>query len=416
MSCRWRGLAVAGSLALAAAGTQAQTGPTNRIARMAQTISRSGQQLTREEQTGYLRSLLDALHIPMESQLLVFSKTGVQQAYTGPRTPRALYFDESVVVGYVPGAPEIEIIAHDPTEGLAFYTLDQTAASPLPVRRTSCLTCHESPSTYDVPGFIVRSHTVDANGNVLRNANLANSVPTVNPANAVPPSHDVDQTTSHPDRWGGWLVTLEGEAPPYAQRAHQGNITFSAEGNTSSQVFIEWMASAPESRGYPSLSSDIVSLLVFDHQMPAINLMTRLNFQWRRANGEGRSSVDAPEIRALVDDLAAYLSFAREASLPVPLTPRAGFARALEARIPRDSKGRSLAQLDGTNRLLRYPCSYMIYSDAFEALPTPVRQAVYRRIADNLTQPSGDRRFEHAKPEDRHAALDILRATKPDFP
>ena len=89
MSCTWRGLAVAGSFALAAVATQAQITPSNRIARMAQTMTRSGQPLTREGQTGYLRSLLDALHISIESQLLVFSRTGVQQAYTGPRTPRA---------------------------------------------------------------------------------------------------------------------------------------------------------------------------------------------------------------------------------------------------------------------------------------------------------------------------------------
>ena len=100
--------------------------------------------------------------------MLVFSKTGVQRAYTSPNNPRALYFDESVVVGYVPGAPVIEMAAHDPQQGVVFYTLDQNAATPRPVRRTSCLSCHVSASTLNVPGIIARSNVVGDDGN--RNA------------------------------------------------------------------------------------------------------------------------------------------------------------------------------------------------------------------------------------------------------
>jgi hypothetical protein len=150
--------------------------------------------------------------------------------------------------------------------------------------------------------------------------------------------------------------------------------------------------------------------------MPAINLMTRVNFRWRRAAGEGTPAVDEPSMRSLIDELADYLLLANEAPLLVPLTPRAGFARALEARTPHDGAGRSLGQLDGVNRLLRYSCSYMVYSDAFAALPPPVQQAVYRRLVTVLSQPPGDRRFPHATAANRLATLEILRATVPDFP
>jgi len=344
--------------------------------------------LSHDARTGYLRALLDALNISADSQLLVFSRTGVQHAYTGPRTPRALYFDESIAVGYVPGAPQIEIIARDPVEGLAFYTIDQNTAVPTPVRQHSCLGCHESASTRDVPGFIVRSHGVDDQGNVLPE----------------PAAHDVNHQTPHPDRWGGWFVTLEGLPAPYSQRGHQGNITFTPQGHTSSQVFVDWTDSAPATRGYLSGSSDIMALLAFDHQMPAINLMTRLDFQWRRGSGAGHASVDDPAVRDLVDELAGYLLFANEAALPVPLKPLPGFASALAARVPKDSRGRSLAQLDGVNRLLRYPCSYMVYSEAFDGLPAPIKQAVYQRMIEIL--PAAQ----------RVAILEILRDTKPDFP
>ena len=367
----------------------------DRVARLTSTLA--ARPLGRDAQTGFLRPLLAALNVPLESQLLVFSRTGVQHVYTGPHTPRALYFDESVVVGYVPGAPTIEIAAHDPVEGLAFYTLDQTTTAPVPKRQRRCFTCHESASTGDVPGLIVRSHTVGDDGTVLPQ-----------PAGgATPPSHDVNQQTSHSERWGGWLVTSEDGAVPYAQRAHQGNITFTPDGNTSNQVIVDWMASAPETRGYPSSASDVVSLLAFDHQMPAINLMTRLNFLWRRASFEGRASVDdRPDVRSLVGELADYLLFAHEAPLPVALTPRAGLARALEQRLPHDAKGRSLAQFDGVNRLMRYSCSYMVYSEAFKALPAPVRQAVYKPLFDSLSAPPT---------ADRRATIEILQATIPEF-
>src|SRR4051812_35586132 len=192
---------------------------TDQVARLARDIAASGRALQRDEATGYLRSLLGALGIPADSQLLVFSKTGVQRAYTSPRTPRAIYFDDSVAIGYVPGAPAIEMAAHDPQQGVIFYTLDQHAASPVPTRRTTCLTCHVAASTFDIPGMIVRSHTVGEDGNVL-------------PHNV---AHPVDHRTPHPDRWGGWLVTSEESAPGYQQRAHQGNITFTPTGNTSNE-------------------------------------------------------------------------------------------------------------------------------------------------------------------------------------
>src|SRR5436190_9416824 len=133
---------------------------TDRVGALAREIDAGTRSLARDARTGYLRPLLDALGIAPESQLLVFSKTGVQRAYTGPRTPRALYYDESVAVGYVPGAPQLEIAAHDPRQGVMFYTLDQAATPPAIVRQTGCLTCHATAATLDVPGFIARSNVV----------------------------------------------------------------------------------------------------------------------------------------------------------------------------------------------------------------------------------------------------------------
>src|SRR4051794_22994071 len=276
---------------------------TDRAGALGRAVADGARTLTRDARTGYLRAILDALDIPVDSQLLVFSKTGVQREHTSPRNPRSLFFDRSVVVGYIPGAPVIEIASHDPQQGVVFYTVDQSAAQPAFTRQTMCLTCHVSASTLEVPGVIARSNAVDERGNVLPQLG----------------SNDVTHETVHPDRWGGWFVTSEGVPAPYNQRAHEGNITFSLKGNTSSQVFVDWINSDAESNGYLSPQSDIVSLLVFDHQMHAINLLTRLN--WEARVGE------TSEVAHLTTELADYLLFTGEVPPSVPLIALPGFAK-----------------------------------------------------------------------------------------
>jgi hypothetical protein len=180
--------------------------------------------------------------------------------------------------------------------------------------------------------------------------------------------------------------------------------------------FSRRLAVEPDTRGCFSSSSDIVALLVFDHQMHAINLLTRLNWESRVASSNGRASVSDTSLRDLVNELADYLLFVDEAPPSVPLTPRQGFAENLESKTPKDRHGRSLGQLDLVNRLLRYPCSYMVYSEAFDGLAPAVREAVYRRMLDNLSQK--DRLTAPARQiaDDRRAILEILRDTKSDFP
>jgi hypothetical protein len=372
----------------------------DRVAKLNQALTRSGRTLQRDPRNGYLMSVLEGLGVPVESQLLVFSKTGVQRAYISPQNPRALFFNESVVVGYVPGAPVIELAAHDPQQGVVFYTLDQAAAAPVFVRRTSCLTCHVSSSTLNVPGMIAHSNHVGDDGNVISQIG----------------SNDVNHQTPHPDRWGGWFVTSEGAAPPYAQRAHAGNITFSRRDDTSNQVFVDWLNSSPETRGYLSSSSDIVALLIFDHQMHATNLLTRLNWESRVASTEGHLNVSDGALRRLVDELTDYLMFVGEAPPSVPLTPRRGFAERLEGRTPKDRNGRSFGQLSVVDRLLRYPCSYMVYSEAFDALSPVVKEAVYRRMLAMLSGNHGPGANLRLSADDQRALLEILRDTKPDFP
>jgi hypothetical protein len=376
----------------------------DRVAQLDAELRRGTRTLKAEGQGRYLRAVLDALQVPAASQLLVFSKTGIQGSLTGPRTPRALYYDAEVVVGYIPGARALELAAHDPEQGVVFYTLDQaSAAAPTFERRTNCVTCHVSGSTLEVPGMLVRSHDTSADGNVL-----------------FPVSQAVSHRTPLSERWGGWFVTGRYTAPPYAGVLHRGNTTLmlhptSGPAITSNEVWIEWMAGTPETDGYLSGSSDIASLLIFDHQMHAINLLTRVNWEARVAAATRRAEADDPILRPLIDELTDYLVFVDEVPPPARVLPPPGFTEQFAARGVRDRRGRTLRELDLDQRLLRYPCSYMIESAAFDRLPPFVRRAIYQRLTMILQSSADDGRYAHLTRDDRRAVLEILSDIKPDF-
>ena len=213
----------------------------DRVSMLNRALEQGTVSLAYRERGGYLLPVLDALGVPPESQLLVFSKTGIQGAATGPQNPRAIFFDDAVVVGYVPGARFLELAAHDPEQGVVFYTIDQAAAAgPALTRRTNCLTCHVSSSTLEVPGMINRSMFTRADGGVIPQLG----------------SHTVDHRTRLLDRWGGMYVTGNYTQFPYNVAVHMGNVTvsdYSASGpaTTSSEVFILWLNSGPEARRVP---------------------------------------------------------------------------------------------------------------------------------------------------------------------
>lgn len=366
------------------------------VAKLNAALASGSVTLRYEEKSGYLRSVLDALKISPESQLLIFSKTGIQGAVTGPRHPRALYFNDSVVVGFIAGARLLEVAAHDPEQGVIFYTLDQSAPVKTAFDRPrQCLSCHVSSHTSDVPGMLVRSIFTAGDGAAVPQLGF----------------NVVNHTTPVPHRWGGWFVTGDYRRHPYAGLSHMGNATVPMHANaaplvSSNEIFIEWMNSGPETRGYPSAESDIAALMVFDHQMHAINLLTRVNWEVRAGNS------GTEQVEQLVD----YLLFVDAAAPPARIIPRRGFAAAFTGIGPRDRQGRSLRDLDLDRRLMRYPLSYMVYSEAFDNLPGPAKQVIYERLWAVLSGRDSRPKYEHLSAEDRTAIVEILRDTKTDLP
>jgi hypothetical protein len=105
-----------------------------------------------------------------------------------------------------------------------------------------------------------------------------------------------------------------------------------------------------------------------------------------------------------------------EAALPSAVKGATPFAQEFASRGPRDRKGRSLRDLQLTNRLLRYPCSYMIYTEAFDALPTAAKSDVYQRLWEVLSGKETSKVYAGLSSADRQAVVEILLDTKKGLP
>ena len=338
----------------------------------------STQALTSDGPSGYLRSLLQALDIPLSSQIMVFSQGSVQSDRIRANNPRALYFNDTTVVGWVRGG-FIEIAAQDPEQGTVFYTLNSSWLGGLSLSRSDgCLSCHNSNRSGGIPGMIE------------------------------PMGH------SRPleRRWGGWYVTGS-----LGSIEHFGNVDLLTAGSNPPKAgTLTSLERRFDTRGYLTPYSDIAALMVFEHQMQMINLMTRVGWETRVARHEKQLDARRAALRERVAQLVDYMLFIDEAPIGSKLEGTSGFADAFSARGPRDSKGRSLRQLDLNRRLLRFPCSYMIYSPQFDRLPVEARAAIYERLWAILSGKETDARYRRLSAADRRAIVDILRETKPDLP
>jgi hypothetical protein len=169
-----------------------------------------------------------------------------------------------------------------------------------------------------------------------------------------------------------------------------------------------------DARGYVSAHSDIAALMVFGHQAHMTNLITRVGWDARFAAYEHRVDLEGGPLRDAVNELVDYLLFVDEEPLTAAVRGTAGFAETFAAQGPADTRGRSLRQLDLEHRLLRYPCSYLIYSDAFGGLPPDVRGAIYGRMWDILSGRELGPKYARLSLGDRRAVVEILRETLHD--
>jgi hypothetical protein len=283
---------------------------------------------------------------------------------------------------------------------MLFYTVEQKAqARPIFERRPACLSCHQNYSTLHVPGLLARSVFMAPDGLPLSQFG----------------SYDADDRTPFRRRWGGWYVTGTLGTMPHIGNAAVTD-TEKREAIVSDSTLHRLPAESFDARGYPSGHSDIAALMVFEHQAHMVNLITRAGWESRIAAYEQRPEVTAGPLRETIDELVDYLLFVDEQPLTAAIAGRSGFAAAFSAPGPADRRGRSLRQLDLDHRLLRYPCSYMIYSAAFAALPPETRAAIYGRIWDILSGRDASPKYARLSEADRRSVTEILRETLSDLP
>ncbi|MBI4601816.1 MAG: hypothetical protein HY721_07630 [Planctomycetes bacterium] len=386
------------------------------VARLQARIDRGEVRLEHDGRHGYLAAVLRELGIPASSQALVFSKTSFQRELIGPSTPRAIYFTDDAYIGWVRGGEVVEVASVDPRQGTIFYTLDQDErAKPRFERRNAeCLQCHASPLTRSVPGLLVRSVYPDPQGLPVLKAGTFNT----------------DHSSPLRERWGGWYVT-----GTHGAERHLGNAFLSDPGGDpaaldgSAGANVTSLAGRFDAAPYLTPHSDLVALLVLEHQVQLHDLIASASYQARIAMHQQAAMAsltgdppDRPNESTLrrfeyaSTPLLKYLLLVDEAPLGAPVRGTSAFAEDFQRRGPRDARGRSLRDLDLERRLFRYPCSFLIYSEAFDGLPAHFKEHLYGRLRDILTGKDSSKDFARLSAEDRRAVLEILLETKPGLP
>ncbi|WP_234824208.1 hypothetical protein [Bremerella cremea] len=391
-----------------------ETSEDNPIARLQAQLDEGEQELAFDQEHGFLKSVLNALDISPESQVLVYSKTSFQLQAITPRRPRALYYNDHSYVGWVQGGDVVEVMTTDPVRGEVFYTLQQEPnEKPQFVRdKGQCTVCHSSSRTQRVPGGLVRSVFVNASGLPHYGAGTFNT----------------DQTSPLAERWGGWYVT-----GTHGSMRHMGNVV-SRDRHDPENIDREDGANVTDLAArfpvnkYLTPHSDIVALMVLEHQLQMQNFLTLASHEARRATHHDQVMNEALErpadyvsesttrrIKNAAEKVVRSMLFVDEAKLTDKVEGSSEFSKKFQELGPQDSQGRSLRQFDLQSRLFKYPCSYLIYSEAFDQLPLEMQTTIAKRLREILSGRDNDEDFQHLSPADRKAISEILQETKPDF-
>jgi len=393
-----------------------ETQPDTVVTRLLENAKPGGPLATGDDRE-ILNNLLELLEVPVESQVLVFSKTSAQNSRISPRNPRAIYFSDDVYLGWVQGG-EIEVASMDPKLGMVFHLIKLTTREPNQppemVRERSCLNCHAGSSNQNLPGVMVRSVFAERTGQPLFQAGTFHT----------------RQDSQIEERWGGWYVTGSVE-----ERSHMGN-SLALGDRRSTEISIEPLAEGPlETLGSlfdvdPYLhggQSDVVALMMLEHQVGMHNVLVEANLttqttlhrhrEMQKAFGE---PIDAPLsdtseriFSHLTDRVLKQMLYVDEIELPGGIEGGSAFQEAFARNRIKSSEGRSLRDFRLYGRLMKYRCSHLIYSESFDQLPDEIRNRILERLHGILTDPVAWPDYAYLSDSERGHILEIVSETVP---
>jgi hypothetical protein len=390
----------------------------NRITHLASKLASGEVVLEYRQERGYLDSLLEHLEIDPASQVLVFSKTSLQYQLIDNKTPRALFFNDDTYIGFVQHSQIVEVMTMDDKLGMLFYVFNN---APKPeeyfTRETQrCLVCHDTAGTMGGGVPMVMALSSIYNSNLISQGELSGA-------------GNVEDKMPVRDRWGGWYVTGQS-----GSQVHMGNLILPGagdlaliddyrRGNVDTLEELGMLDPTP----YPSNTSDIVALMMLEHQLTVQNMITYVTFKapavlQRAGFPEAKTATSWAELppRAqrsltrMMDRLVGTLLMENATTLEDGIAGSAAYQDWFTSLGPTDSTGRSLRELDLQTRLFKYPLSYLVYSSAYSTLPAYALDYIDTRLREVLR---GEIPIEHPYSQaERDAALAILNATSHNRP
>lgn len=376
--------------------------PTDALARLSADLASGEKACSETGGLARLKYILERLGVSPESQILVFSRTSLQNSSINPSSPRALYFSENAYVGYVPGGA-IEAVVQDAVLGPVFYFIESGEKGALRIERDTnqCMSCHATSRTENVPGMLIRSVFPDEDGHPMLHLGTV----------------DVNHQTPVEERWGGYYVTGQSALP------HLGNRTFEEGGDLSPRVSsLENLNDKLDVTKYPRRTSDIVALLVLEHQCHMHTLLNAASLNYRRSRyfsemlnpGADPDEGSAGSVASFwAEKITDGIFFQGEADLDEGVEGDAAFQNAFSKQFPKTADGKSLADFRLYKSIFKHRCSYMVYADAFKGLPPTVKSLVLGRMRDTLD--GKDTGVDGLGERDRQKIRQILSETLPEW-
>jgi len=316
---------------------------------------------------GYLESLLGKLKISKHSQQLVFSTTSLQLSRISPRNPRAIYFNEDLYLGYVPGG-QIEVIGIDPEIGAIPYIFSPPAGRdsrwhPRAIRSRRCMNCHANSDIGGIPGLLLSSVIPGPGGgsiDAFRQTETGHSIP-----------YDL--------RFGGWHLTGNHTFPSsWANSTGVMSKSIVTKISNPPGTFFNW-------NQYLVPQSEVIANLVLEHQVGFINRCLGATYRLREFFLLEESKDPAKRKERIAQEavrIVEYALFLDEVPLPKPISfENSSFAKDFQGN------GDPLRQFNLKDRLMQRRCSYMMKSLSFEGLPDELKDIVFSQIKAAMTMP-----------------------------